>query len=180
GSRAAIGVLERLVLADVQGNRISAATHLVEGGVGGDPVKPGTRGGGIRQLVELAVGLDEGVLGDVGGAIRVTHHPQRIVVDGRGVGGEEAIELGLARVGAVPRKGHRGTECGAGCEPSCQRHRCCGRRGSRTCYTLSRLRCSRSTMAAYSGAAGLTARAVARSRPAITRSRGWSSQCQWN
>src|SRR5204863_7281980 len=141
--------------------------------------------------VELAVGLDKRVLGDVRGAISVAHHAQDVVEDRLGKLREDALETRFERgvPGSLAHHGIRPDELRPGHRlhvflrtgrcfhsvPKRARRLICYRPLVGEIQPADRWSWLRSTSAAYSGAAGLTASAVARSSPAITRRRGCSS-----
>ena len=132
------------------GSGRSSAADLVEGDAVGDLVQPGP---GVLRLLErvvVPVGLDERVLGQVGGELRVAQHPEQVGVDLAVVLGEQrprrtpaASSLvpgaahGAARARARParaiaavERARRSTTSGAPCGMGPERAAVCGARSS--------------------------------------------------
>src|SRR5450759_363067 len=70
----------------------TAAAHLVENDAVGDLVQPGSGFGTIRKGALGLVGLDESVLGEVGGNVGVAHHPVDVRIDLAVVEGKELLD----------------------------------------------------------------------------------------
>jgi len=65
---------------------------VVEGDTMGDLVQPGPRVLGLLERVVIAVGLDERVLGEIRGELRVAKHPDQVRVDLAVMGGEQVLD----------------------------------------------------------------------------------------
>ena len=90
----------------------------------GDLVQPGTCLGSVLEAVQVAIGFDERVLGEVGSEFGISNHPIDICVDLAVMGGEEILDEGavgyaldcalIVRIGrgghADPRSPCRGVE----------------------------------------------------------------------
>ena len=85
-----------------------AAADLVEGDAVGDLVEPGACVLGLLERVVVLVGLDEGVLGQVGGQFRLAQHPQQIGVDLAVVLGEQRLDEDPGFL-VVPHPAHGGS-----------------------------------------------------------------------
>ena len=91
------------------------AAQLVERGAAGDLVQPGAGASGILERLEGAVGLDEGLLGQVGGQLVVPEHAREVGVDLAGVQPEELLDDG-SRGRSVAGHGSRPPQRGVSCE----------------------------------------------------------------
>ena len=78
-----------------------AAAEFVERDAVRDLVQPGPGVSGILQRLVGAVGLDECVLGEVGGQLRIAQHPGQVRVDLGVVAREELLDEG-PRLGRGP------------------------------------------------------------------------------
>ena len=84
------------------------AADVVERDAMGDLVEPGPGVLGLLEGVVRAVGLDERVLGQVGGELRVADHPDQVGVDLAVVLGEQLLDEEAGTV-VVPGTAHRRT-----------------------------------------------------------------------
>ena len=197
-----------------------AAADLVERHAMGDLVEPGAGVLGLLERLVVPVGLDERVLGQVGGQLGLAKHPQQVGVDLAVVPAEERLDEdgglvaipdvahgdtsrtvdgaaeGFAKVSEgqigdhkyservlVTEHAHEGTARARRPNDDGTRRRVTpDGRGPGAAQPVpppaSSARPSSSSTAS-SGDTGLTGRPVPSSRPAISRRRGWISQCQW-
>ena len=91
-----------------------APADLVERDPMGDLVEPGAGVLGLLERLVVLVGLDERVLGQVGGELRLAQHPQQVGVDLAVVLGEQRLDEDAGLV-VIPHAAHRaGSRSGRG------------------------------------------------------------------
>ena len=93
----------------------ASPAQLIERGAAGDLVQPGARAGWVLERVEGPVGLDEGLLRQVGRQLVVAQHPGQVGVDLAGVQPEQLLDDG-SRGRPVARHGARLALRGIACE----------------------------------------------------------------